>query len=189
MVGVFLWMFATGGVSLLALVWLGGGADGAPDGSDADVGSSGGLVGEAAALLTVRGVLAAVTVAGAAGALVRGVLHLPTSVALAGAAFGGLLGAWLWRRVTRLFVAFDRNHAVSLDVLVGREGTLTVGIGGVQAPGIVQVVLSGVSQEFSAVSADGRAYPEGARVLIVRLLADRTVAVESSPYPALSPSP
>lgn len=181
MSSTYLWLFLVGGVSLVALVWLGAGDDGG-HGHDA---AHGGLLADAAALLTARGILAAMTGAGAAGLLLGGVLRSPSSIALLGASVGGLAGAMLWRRVMRLMVAFDRNHAVSPDVLVGREGVLTVGIGGVEAPGVVQVLLGGVSQEYTAVAADGRPYEQGARVLVVRLLPDQTVAVESSPYPAL----
>jgi hypothetical protein len=193
----FLWLFLAGGASLVALVWLGaaGGGDHADAAGHPGAGPTGhdaaapGLLGEAAALLSVRGVLAACTLAGATGLLLAGVLRLPAAAAIAGALAGGVAGALAWRRVTRLLVAFDRNHAVPPDVLVGREGTLTVGIGGPGAPGIVQVVLGGVSQDYAAVAADGRPYPEGARVLVVRLLPDQALAVEASPYPALSSSP
>lgn len=187
MSSTYLWLFLVGGVSLVALVWLGAGDDGGHHHSGD--GGHDGLLHDTAALLTARGVLAAMTVAGAAGLLLGGVLRLPSWVALAGACGGGVVGALLWRRAMRLMVAFDRNHAVSPDVLVGREGTLTVGIGGPEAPGVLHVVLGGVSQEYTAIAADGRVYAEGARVIVVRLLPDQRVAVESSPYPALSPSP
>jgi membrane protein implicated in regulation of membrane protease activity len=183
----YFWLFLVGGVSLVALVWLGAGDDGGGH-HTGDAGPHG-LLQDTAALLTARGVLAAMTAAGATGLLLGGVLQLPSALALAGACAGGVVGAMLWRRAMRLMVAFDRNHAVSPDVLVGREGTLTVGIAGSEAPGVLQVVLGGVSQEYTAVASDGRAYTEGERVLVVRLRPDQVVVVESSPYPALSSSP
>jgi membrane protein implicated in regulation of membrane protease activity len=181
-------MFLVGGLSLVGLVWLGAADDGAHhdghgDGAD---GHGHGLLGEAAALLSVRGSLAAMTAGGAAGVLLDRVLHLASPMTVIGASLAAMTGAVAWRRVMRLMTAFDRNHSVSPDVLVGREGTLTVGIAGEHAPGVVQVLLAGVSQEYTAIAADGRAYAEGSRVLIVRLLPDQTVAVESSPYPALT---
>lgn len=189
MTSTFLWLFLAGGLSLVALVWFGASHDAGGSDDGAHAGPAHGLLGDAAALLTVRGILAVMTAAGAVGALLAGVLRLSSGVALAGACVGGLLGAIAWSRVMRVLTVFDRNHGVDPDVLVGREGTLTVGIGGAEAPGVVQVLLGGVSQEYVAVAADGRAYPEGSRVLVVRLLPDRTVAVESSPYPALLSSP
>lgn len=186
----YLWMFLVGGLSLIGLVWLGAADDGAHqdghgEGAHGD-GHNHGLLGEAAALLSVRGVLAAMTAGGAAGLLLGRVLQFGSPTTVAGASLAALGGAFAWRRVMRLMTAFDRNHSVSPDVLVGREGTLTVGIAGEHAPGVVQVLLAGVSQEYTAIAADGRAYAEGTRVLIVRLLPDQSVAVESSPYPALT---
>jgi hypothetical protein len=73
--------------------------------------------------------------------------------------------------------------------VVGREGVLTVGIAGSEAPGVVQLTLGGLSQEYTAVPEDGRPYAEGSRVVVVRLLSDTSVAVEASPYPAPPLSP
>lgn len=176
-------MFAFGGVSLLVLLW-----SASADESLAEPSPESGLLGAVAALLTVRGGLAAMTVAGAAGTLLFGVLRLPAVVGALGAAVGAVAGAVSWRRVLRAMRTFDRDHGVSTDVLVGREGMLTVGIAGPDAPGIVQVTLGGLSQEYTALSEHHRVYAEGSRVVVVRLVSESSVAVEASPYPAPSSS-
>jgi membrane protein implicated in regulation of membrane protease activity len=184
-VSIFLWMFVVGGLSLVGLVWLGAAGHGTDHGTD----HGDGLLAGTAALLSVRGLLAAMTGAGAIGLLLSSLLRLPDTVAIAGAALGAVAAAWLWRRVMRTMLAFDRNHGVSPDVVVGREGVLTVGIAGSEAPGVVQLTLGGLSQEYTAVPEDGRPYAEGSRVVVVRLLSDTSVAVEASPYPAPPLSP
>lgn len=181
---IYLWMFVVGGLSLVGLVWLGSADDGGPEGESSD-----GLLAGAAALLSVRGILAALSGAGAVGLLLTSGLRVRAGLAAAGAAVGALAGAWLWRRVMRTMVAFDRNHGVAPHVVLGREGVLTVGIAGPSAPGVVQLTLGGLSQEYTAVPEDGRPYAEGSRVVVVRLLSDTSVAVEASPYPAPSLSP
>ncbi len=181
---IYFWMFMGGGLSLVGLVWLGAAHHG-----DAASHHGEGLVSDAAALLSVRGLLAAMTGAGAVGLLLGAVLRLPASIAAVGAGVGAIVAAWLWRRVMRTMVAFDRNHGVAPHVVLGREGVLTVGIAGPSAPGVVQLTLGGLSQEFTAVPEDGRPYAEGSRVVVVRLLSDTSVAVEASPYPAPSLSP
>jgi len=184
MLAIYVSMFAFGGVSLLALLW-----SASADESLAESSPQAGLLTDVAALLTVRGLLAAMTVAGAAGTLLLGVLRLPSILGLLGAAGGAVAGAVSWRRVLRAMRAFDRDHGVSTEVLVGREGLLTVGIGGPEAPGVVQVILAGLSQEYTALPEDQRAYAEGSRVVVVRILSETSVAVEASPYPALSSRP
>lgn len=183
MLTIYVSMFAFGGVSLLALLW-----SASADEALAESTSHAGLLNDVAALLTVRGVLAAMTVAGAAGTLLLGLLRLPAVVSVLGAALGAVAGAVIWRRVLRAMRTFDRDHGVSTDVLVGREGLLTVAIGGPEAPGVVQVVLGGLSQEYTAMPEDRRSYAEGSRVVVVRILSESSVAVEASPYPALSSS-
>lgn len=184
MLSIYVSMFVFGGASLLALLWVGAADEGLPEATTHD-----GILTNAAALLTVRGALSAMTVAGATGALLLGVLKLPSVVSVIGAGAGAYVGAAAWRRVLRGMRSFDRDHGVSTDVLVGREGTLTVGIGGPSIPGIVQVTLGGLSQEYTALPEDRRAYAEGSRVVVVRILSESSVAVEASPYPALSSSP
>jgi membrane protein implicated in regulation of membrane protease activity len=204
MASIFLWMFAAGGLTLVGLVWLGAAyhGDGASNGG-ASLGSGAhgstshgdtvqggeGLLADVAALLSVRGLLAAMTGAGAVGLMLTRLVPAPPAAAIAGAAAGAIVAASLWQRVMRTMVAFDRNHGVARDVVLGREGVLTVGIGGPGSPGVVQLTLGGLSQEYTAVPEDGRSYAEGARVVVVRLLSDTSVAVEASPYPAPSLSP
>ncbi len=184
MLPLFLSMFVFGGASLLALLWFG-----SVDEASAESAPTTGVLGDAAALLTVCGALAAMTGAGASGALVLGVLRLPAALAWPVAVLGALVGAAVWRRALRAMRTFDRDHAVPTAVLVGREGTLTVGIGGLEAPGVVQLTLGGLSQEFTALPEDQQQHAAGSRVVVVRVLSDRAVAVEASPYPAPSLSP
>jgi membrane protein implicated in regulation of membrane protease activity len=184
MLPIFVSMFVFGGASLLALLWLGAADAGLPEAT-----TDQGVVSNADALLTVRGALSAMTLAGAVGTLLLGVFRLPLAVSMVGAGAGAYVGAAMWRRVLRAMRAFDRDHGVSTEVLLGREGTLTVGIGGPEAPGVVQVTLGGLSQEYMALPEDARSYAEGSRVVVVRILSESSVAVESSPYPVLSSSP
>lgn len=184
MLTIYVSMFVFGGVSLLALLW-----SASADEALAESAPDAGMLSSVAALLTVRGVLAGMTLAGAVGALLLGVLRLPALVSVPGAAVGAVVGAMSWRRLLRAMRTFDRDHGVSTDVLVGREGMLTVGIGGPEAPGVVQVTLGGLSQEYTALPEDRRSYAEGSRVVVVRILSESSVAVEASPYPALSSSP
>ncbi len=179
---LYLWMFLVGGASLLAMVWLGAADDGHGDGVD------GAHALGALALLSVRSVLAAMTLAGAVGLAMTAWLRMPPLVAGAAAAAGAVAGAWLWRRVMRSLRTFDRNHAVSRDVVVGREGRLTVAIGGPEAPGVVQLTLGGLSQEFTAFPADQRAHAEGTVVTVVRFVSESAVAVEAAPLSALPSS-
>ena len=180
---LYFWMFVVGGVSLIALVWLGAADDGHGDAVDSPQ-----AIG-ALALLSVRSVLAAMTLAGAVGVAMTAWLRVPPPVAGLAAACGAVAGAWTWRRVMRSLRAFDRNHAVSRDVMLGREGRLTVGIGGREAPGVVQLTLGGVSQEYTAFPADGDALAEGTIVTVVRLLSDSAVAVAASRPSVLPPRP
>jgi len=184
MLPIYVSMFVFGGASLLALLWVGAADAGLPEATTHE-----GVLTNAAALLTVRGALSAMTLAGATGALLLGVLRLPLAISVLGAGAGAYVGAAAWRRVLRAMRAFDRDHGVSTDVLLGREGTLTVGIGGPDAPGVVQVTLGGLSQEYMALPEDQRPYTEGSRVVVVRILSESSVAVEASPYPVLSSSP
>ncbi len=180
MLSLFLWLFVAGGIALLGLLWIGSADDEGLAAAD-----GGGFLGAAAAFLSIRTLLAALTAGGATGALLLGPLRLPSVVAVIGAVAGGMVGARLWRAMLRKLRWFDRDHSVSPDLLVGREGVLTVGIGGADAPGIVQLTLGGVSQEYSARSDTGGIFAEGSRVVIVRIESPSTVVVGESPYPEL----
>ncbi len=182
MLSVFLQMFIFGGVALVALLFIGSADDG-----PVSVGE-GGLAGLASAFLSIRSILAAMTVAGATGALLTGVLHVPMPLAIGGAMVGAWVGAKTWRWLLRRLRVFDRDHSASTDLLVGREGVLTVGIGGHASPGIIQLTLGGVSQEYTAIPDENGIFPEGARVVIVSLASPSSVIVRASPYPELSSS-
>lgn len=175
---IYLWMFAAAGVSLLALLWFGSVDD---DGLAPE--SDTGLAGLAAAFLSIRGMLAAMTLAGGVGAFLLGVAQLPKVVSVVGALIGAIVGAKLWRVLLRKLRYFDRDHGVSTDALLGREGTLTVGIASERAPGVVQVTLGGLSQEFTALPETDGILQEGSRVVIVRIESPSTVVVGPSPYP------
>lgn len=176
-------MFAAAGGSLLALLFLGAADD---DGLAPEQAS--GLAGLAAAFLSIRGLLAAMTVAGGAGALLLGVLRTPSPVALAGALLGAVVGARGWHAMLRKLRHFDRDHGVSPQLLVGREGVLTVGIGGSEASGVVQVTLGGLSQEYTAIADADGIFREGDRVVVLRIESPTVVIVGPSPYPLLPPS-
>lgn len=180
MLTIFLWMFVAAGVSLLALLFFGAADD---DGLAPE--NDAGLAGLAAAFLSVRGMLAAMTVAGGAGAFVLGVLRLPSLFSIIAAALGAVAGARMWRVLLRKLRYFDRDHGASPDLLIGREGILTVAIGTAGEHGIVQVTLGGLSQEYSAISEANESFAEGSRVVILRIVSPSTVSVGPSPYPAL----
>ncbi len=183
MLTVFLQMFLIGGVALLALLFIGAADADGPASAD-----HGGLTGLASAFLSIRGVLAAITAAGAAGALMIGVFKLPSSLALAAAIVAAAAGVKGWTSVLRRMRMFDRDHSASNDLLVGREGVLTVAIEGSASPGVVQLTLGGVSQEYTAIPDEDGIFPEGARVVIVSLASPNSVLVRASPYPELSSS-
>ncbi len=183
MLSVFLQMFLFGGVALLALLFIGSADDEGLASAD-----GGGLAGLASAFLSIRGVLAAIAAAGATGALLMGVFKLPAPLAIVGALVGATAGAKSWRLVVRRMRMFDRDHSASNDLLVGREGVLTVGIGGNSSPGVVQLTLGGVSQEYTAIADENGIFNEGARVVIVSLASPSSVIVRASPYPELSSS-
>jgi DNA-binding NarL/FixJ family response regulator len=109
MLAIYVSMFAFGGVSLLALLW-----SASADESLAESSPQAGLLTDVAALLTVRGLLAAMTVAGAAGTLLLGVLRLPSILGLLGAAGGAVAGAVSWRRVLRAMRASGNRAAVMI---------------------------------------------------------------------------
>jgi membrane protein implicated in regulation of membrane protease activity len=184
MLVTFLQMFVFGGVVLLALLFIGSADDEGVAAAD-----DGGAAGVAAAMLSIRSLLAGLTMAGAVGALLVGVLRAPPWLAVGGAVLGAVAGAKAWRAALRRMRTFDRDHGVSPDLLVGREGVLTVGINGVNAPGIVQLTLGGLSQEYTAVPEHDGIFREGSRVVVVRFDSASTVIVRQSPYPELSSSP
>lgn len=183
MLSVFLQMFIFGGIALVALLFIG-----SIDDEGTASGGEGGLAGLASAFLSIRSMLAALTGAGATGALLAGVVQAPTPVAVVGAVGGAWVGAKLWRGLLRKLRVFDRDHSASTDLLVGREGVLTVAIGSNASPGIVQLTLGGVSQEYTAIPEDAGIFPEGARVVIVGLASPSSVIVRASPYPQISSS-
>ena len=180
MLTIFLWMFAAAGASLLALLFLG-----AVDEDGLAPENESGLAGLAAAFLSLRGMLAAMTLAGGTGALLLGVVHAPTPIALAGALVGAVLGARVWRSMLRKLRHFDRDHGASPELLIGREGVLTVAIGGAHPSGVVQVTLGGLSQEYTAIPDGDIIFQEGDRVVVLRIESPSTVVVGPSPYPAL----
>ncbi len=184
MLALFLQMFVFGGIALIALLFFGA----ADDDGVASAGE-GGLASAASAFLSIRSLLAALAAAGAVGAALTGLLRAPTPVAVVGAIAAGVVGARMWRTLLRKLRTFDRDHSASPDLLVGREGVLTVGIGGASSPGIVQLTLGGVSQEYTAIPEENGIFHEGARVVIVRIESSSTVIVRQSPYPELSSSP
>jgi hypothetical protein len=181
---IFLRMFAVGGIALLALLWFGSFDD---DGLAVD--GSSGFASAAAALLSIRGILAAITTAGLLGALALGVLKLPQPAALVFAGAGAVAGFRSWRALLRKLRYFDRDHSAAPELLLGREGVLTVGAQGADAPGVVQVTLGGVSQEYSAIPEDQTALEQGARVMIVRIVSPSQVIVGATPFPSLPPNP
>ncbi len=183
MLTLFLQMFIFGGIVLLALLFIG-----SADDEGAVSAGEGGLAGLASAFLSIRSILAAITSAGATGALLTGVLQLPSPMAIGGALAGGWAGARAWRALLKRMRMFDRDHSASTDLLVGREGVLTVGINGVTSPGVVQLTLGGVSQEYTALPDENGIFPEGARVVIVSLASASSVIVRASPYPELTSS-
>lgn len=183
MLTLFLQLFLFGGVALIALLFIGSADVDGPASAD-----GGGLTGLASAFLSIRGVLAAVTAAGATGAVLMGVLSAPAPLAIAAAVVGAAAGAKSWHALLRRMRMFDRDHSASNDLLVGREGVLTVGIGGSASPGVVQLTLGGVSQEYTAIPDENGIFPEGARVVIVSLASPSSVIVRASPYPELSSS-
>lgn len=179
----FLRLFAFGGVALVALLWFGASDDGeASDGGD-------GVFGAAAAFLSLRGILAAMTGAGLFGAVAVGVLRLPSLITVPLALVGAYAGNRVWRAALKKLRYFDRDHSPDRAALLGREGILTVAAHGAGSPGVVQVILGGVSQEYSALPADGETLPAGVRVLIVRYESASTVVVTASPLLALPPAP
>ncbi len=180
MLTIFLWMFAAAGASLLALLHLGAvDEDGlAPESESA-------LAGLAAAFLSIRGMLAAMTLAGGTGALLLGVVHAPSPIALGGALVGAVIGARVWRAMLRKLRYFDRDHGGSPDLLIGREGVLTVAIGGEHASGVIQVTLGGLSYEYTAIPDRDGIFDEGDRVVVLRIESPSTVVVGASPCPAL----
>lgn len=179
----YLRLFAFAGVALIALLWFGASDDGdASDGAD-DV------FGAAAAFLSIRGLLAAMTGAGLLGAVAVGLLHLGTLVAVPFALAGAYAGNRVWRAMLKKLRYFDRDHSPDRAALLGREGILTVAAQGTGSPGVVQVTLGGISQEYSALPADGENLPAGARVLIVRFESASTVVVTASPLLVLPPTP
>jgi membrane protein implicated in regulation of membrane protease activity len=180
---LYLRLFALGGAALLALLFFGSADD---EGLTSD--GSPGSTGEAAAFLSIRGLLAAMTGAGASGALVLGLLRLPQVVSVVAAVGGAYAGYRAWRTLLRRLRYFDRDHGVTLDALLGREGVLTVGIAGRNAPGIVQITLGGLSQEYTALPEQDGIFAEGARVVILRIASPSTVIVGPSPYPELPPA-
>lgn len=184
MLALFLQMFVFGGIALVALLFFG-----AADDEGVASAGEGGLASAASAFLSIRSLLAALTAGGAIGAVLTGVLRLPVPVAIVGAIAAGVIGARTWRALLRKLRVFDRDHSASPDLLVGREGVLTVGIGGASSPGIVQLTLGGVSQEYTAIPEENGIFHEGARVVIVRIESSSTVIVRQSPYPELSSSP
>jgi len=177
---IFLWMFVAAGVSLLALLFLG-----AVDEDGLAPEHVSGLAGLAAAFLSIRGLLAAMTVAGGAGALLLGVMRTPSAVAIGGAMVGAVIGARAWRSMLRKLRYFDRDHGASPELLVGREGVLTVAIDGQRLPGVMQVTLGGLSQEYTAIPDGDGIFHEGDRVVVLRFESPSTVVVGPSPYPAL----
>ena len=184
MTTLFLRLFVLGGLALLALLWFGSADDAGDGGGEGD----GEGVGAAAALLSVRGLLAAMTVGGAVGAFALGVLRVPVPVALGLSAIGAYGGFRFWRAALRRMNYFDRDHSASPELLLGREGVLTVTAHSRESPGIVQVTLGGLSQEYTAVT-EGGILPEGARVVIMRIESPSTVVVGPSPFPELPPTP
>ncbi len=184
MLATFLQMFVLGGVALLAMLFIGS----ADDEGTAAVEHTG-LAGTAAAFLSIRSLLAALTAAGGAGALLLGVLRLPAPVAIGGAIVAGWAGARAWRALLRRFRVFDRDHSASPDLLLGREGVLTVGISSASAPGVVQLTLGGVSQEYTAIPERDGIFREGERVVVVRIESSSAVIVRHSPYPEPLSSP
>ncbi len=179
---LFLRMFAFGGVALLALLWFGS-SDDAPIDEGAD-----GVLGGAAAFLSIRGMLAGMTGAGLFGAAALGLLHLPVAVSIAAAGLGAWLGNRAWRSILRKLRYFDRDHSPSVELLVGREGVLTVAAHSAAAPGIVQVTLGGMSQEYTALPDADQSLPEGAPVVVVRIESPSTVVVAPSPLLVLPPA-